>query len=261
MSRLIDRLNKANRTSSAPLGFRTARAGAAAPKLLLVASIRLGNTGKPGDYLKGADAVLLHPAGSRLSAKTVDTAISSLGDIPVGILLDDVSAADTAPLMKSGCDFVVFTANSPVQAMPQDEAIGKILRIEPSLEDSLIRVINSLPVDAILTTELYKPGNIMDWHHLISLRRLDLMLTKPLLIEVPAEIAASELQAIWEADVKGLVIEADASRPDIFQKISHDISQLPPRAARKPGKAEVLLPSTGGFQETGTPDEEEEEYE
>ena len=261
MSRLIDKLNKASRTSSAPLGFRSARAGAAEPKILLVAGIRLGKTVESGDYLKGADAALLHPAGSRLSAKTVETAIRSLGDIPGGLLLDDVSAADTAPLMKAGCDFVVFTANSPVQAMPQDKAIGKILRIEPSLEDSLIRVINSLPVDAVLTTELYQPGNEMDWHHLMSLQRLGLMLTKPLLATVSPGIAAGELQALRDAGTKGLVIEADAGQPDTLPKISRDISQLPPPTARKSGKAEALLPPAGGFQETITPDEEEEEYE
>jgi hypothetical protein len=261
MSRFIDKLNKANRTSSAPIGFRTAQTGGGQPKILLVASVSLENAGDPGDYLKGADAVLLHAAGSRLSAKAVEAAIGSLGNLPGGILLDNAGTGNTAPLMKTGCDFVVFTADSLVRAIPPDEAIGKILRIEPSLEDSLIRVINSLPVDAVFTTKLYQTGNTMDWHHLMSLQRLGIMLTKPLLATVPPDIAAGELQAIREADVKGLIIEADASRPDTLPKISHAISQLPPPTARKPGKVEALLPSTGGFQETITPDEEEEEYE
>ena len=261
MSRFIDKLNQANRTASTPMGFRTARPGSGQLKMLLVASVRLEKTGEPGNHFKGADAVLLHSAGSRLSAKTVEPVISSLGDIPGGILLENVGAGSTGPLLKTGCDFVVFTATSPIQAMPPDETIGKILRIDPSLEDSLIRVINSLPVDAVLTTELYKPGDTMDWRHLMSLQRLGLMLNKPLLVPVLASIAVSELQAIWEADVKGLVIEADASQPDTIQKISRAISQLPPRTVRKTGKTEALLPPTGGFQETITPDEEEEEYE
>jgi hypothetical protein len=261
MSRLMDKLNQANRAASPPMGFRTARAGAGEPKILLVASVKLENPGQIDNYVSGADAVLLHAAGSRLSAKAIERAIGSLGGIPGGIRLDNVSAGATASLMKTGCDFVVFSTTSPVQAIPWDENIGKILRIEPSLEDSLIRVINNLPVDAVLTTELYKPGAAMDWHHLMTIQRLGLLLTKPRLYPVPPDIAAMELQAFRDAGVKGLVIEADRSRPDTFREINRTISQLPPPALRKPTKAEALLPPTSGFQETITPDEEEEEYE
>jgi hypothetical protein len=261
MSRLIDKLNKTNRDASPPMGFRTARAGAGEPKILLVASVRLVNTELSTNYPEGADAILLHSASSRLSAKTIKPAIGSLGGIPVGILLDDVRASDTAPLLKTGCDFLVFTTTSPVRAIPQDEDIGKILRIEPSLEDNMVRVINSLPVDAALIAEFYKPGAAMDWRHLMSIQRLGLLLTKPLLAMASPDIAAGELRTLRDAGVKGLVIEADPSRPDIFQEISRVISQLPPRAVKKPSKAEALLPPTGGFQETITPDEEEKEYE
>lgn len=261
MSNLIDKLNKINLAAGQPMGFRTARAGGEEPKILLVAGVTLGKTGQPADYLEGADAVLLHSAGSRLSAKAVGPAINSLGDLPGGILLENIGAVNTASLMKTGCDFVVFTTASPIKGIPQDDTIGKVLRVEPALEDSLIRVINSLPVDAVLTTELYKAGGALDWYHLMGIQRLGMLLNKPLLVTVPPDIDSSEIQAIRDTGVKGLLIDADPGRPDALKAISRAISQLPARPQRKSGQAEALLPPTGGIQETITPDEEEKEYE
>lgn len=260
MSRLIDKLTKAARTTAQPMGFRTARAGREEPKMLLIAKVKLDHSVQTGEYLGGADAVWLCSGKARLSARAIQPVLASLPDIPWGISPEDTGTGNTKDLLKAGCDFLVFTDNSPLEAMPAgDEDTGKILQLEPSREDSLIRAINNLPVDAVLANGDYPAHTPLAWRDLMSLQRLGLLLAKPLLVQVSPEISPGELKAIWEADVDSVVIPADPGRPDLFKEISKAISELPPRTVSKHGKSEALLPYTGNTRPTVTPDEEEEE--
>lgn len=263
MSRLIDKLTKtATRNVSHPMGFRTARTDREQPKMLLIARIKPDNAGKITDYVAGVDGVWLHSAKTHLTAKAIQTVVESISDIPCGITPEDTATVNTRALKKAGCDFLVFTDTSPIDAMPEEEDdIGTVLEVKPSLEDSLIRVINNLPVDAVLTDTVKKASIALTWHDLMSLQRLALLLTKPLLVQVSPDISSSELKAIQEADVDGIVIEADPGQPDYFKAMRKTISELPPRTTKKHGKSEALLPFSGSPQPTATPEEDEEDYE
>ena len=262
MSRLIDNLTKATQAASQPMGFRTARAGREEPKILVTASVKLDTTSQTGDYVAGADAVWLRSAKANLSAKVIQPVIESIPAIPCGVNLEGTGTGNAKALIKAGCDFLVFADTSPIEAVPaEDENIGKIMQVEPSLEDSMIRVINNLPVDAVLASDNYKANTPLAWHDLMSLQRLGLLLTKPLLVPISPGVSSSELRAIWEADVDGVVIEADPSQSDFFKGIRRTISELPPRTAKKHSKSEALLPHNGSTQPAATPDEEEEDYE
>jgi hypothetical protein len=244
------------------MGFHTARADREQPKMLLIARVKPDNAGKIADYVAEVDGVWLHSAKTHLTAKAIQTVVESIPDIPCGISLEDAAAGNTRALKKAGCDFLVFTDTSPVDTMPEEEDdIGTVLEVKPTLEDSMIRVINNLPVDAVLVTAGNKASATLTWHDLMSLQRLGLLLTKPLLVQVSPGISSSELRAIQEADVDGIVIEADPAKPDYFKGMRKTISELPPRTTKKHGKSEALLPFTGSPQPTAVPDEEEEEYE
>ncbi len=260
MSRLIDKLTRATHATSQPMGFRTARADQEKPKMLLIASVKLSAASQISDYIAGADAVWLRSGKASLSAKAIQTAVESISDIPCGVSLEDNGNAKD--LIKAGCDFLVFTGKSPIESIPADDQdTGKILQVEQPQEDSMIRVINNLPVDAVLAGESYKPNGPLEWLDLMSLQRLELLLTKPLLVPVASGVSTSELKAIWEADVDGVVIEAEPGNPDLFKQIRQTISELPPRTAKKHGKSEALLPYSGNAKAAVTPDEEEEDYE
>ena len=262
MSRLVDKLTKTTRNASQPMGFRTAHADQEHPKMLVIASVKMDNTGQIADYVTGADAVWLRSAKAGLIAKAIQPVTESISDIPCGISLEDVGTGDNKALKKAGCDFLVLTDTSPVDAMPEEEDdIGTVLEVKPSLEDSLIRVINNLPVDAVLTDVVKKANAPLAWQDLMSLQRLGLLLAKPLLVKVSPGISSSELRAIRRADVDGIVVEADPAKPDYFNELRKTISGLPPRTAKKHGKSEALLPLSGSSPSTTAPDEEEEEYE
>ena len=79
------------------------------------------------------------------------------------------------------------------------------------------------------------------------------LLTKPLLAFVPSNVTASELQAVWEAGVSGVVVKVGRDRGGL-KELSRAVSKLTFPPQRKRGKVEVALPYTGG-----EADREEEE--
>ena len=261
MSRLIDELNKIAKVAPPPMGFRTAHPAPSKLRMLLIASLaQTGNTGRLTASVAGADAVLLRLTKSHLAAKTLPKTVGSLPDLPWGCFLEDTGADKTETLVKAGCDFVVFPAASRFSDTPRDEKVGKILQVDSSLGEGLLRGINDLPVDAVLATDTYEAGGSMAWHHLMLLKNMTNLLAKPLLVPVPLNVTDSELKALWEAGVDGVIVEVGTGKPGGLKELRRAIDELPPRSSKKRGKAEALLPYSGGVKEAEA-EEEEEEYE
>ena len=156
-------------------------------------------------------------------------------------------------MVEAGCDFVVFPAASASLEILQDKKLGKILEVEPSLEPGLLKAVDDLPADAVLVAGEQGKEHFITWHHLMLFRRCANLLTKPLLVSVPSDVTAGELQALWEAGVGGVVVEAAEKLTKLRQII--DKLTLPSPGKRR--KAEPLVPHIPG--ETGAVSEEEEE--
>jgi hypothetical protein len=157
-----------------------------------------------------------------------------------------------------GCDFVVFPAANTSLAIPQGDEVGKILQVEASLSEGLLRTIDELPVDAVLIAGEQAEGYFLTWHHLMLFRRFASVLTKPLLVSIPSGVTANELQALWDAGVDGVIVAVGAGQPAGGLKgLRQAIDKLVFPSSRKRGKAEALLPYIG--RETDVATEEEEE--
>ena len=263
MSRLIDEFHKATRTTAQPMGFRAARPTAAAARMPLVASLEIGANENPADCTGGASAVLLRPGKTRPTAKTIQTMVKNLPDIPWGVYLDDNGDKKAVSPEGEGCDFVVFSASGRISVTPQEEKIGRILQVESSMDDGLLRAINDLPMDAVLIADTFEGGGTLVWHQLMIFQHLARLILKPLIVPVPANISGEELNALWEAGVDGLVVEVDASSTGGLKELRQAIDKLPPRSQLKRDRMEALLPRTGGESSAVPPpdEEEEEEYE
>jgi len=243
------------------MGFRTVRTASSEPRILLIASLaQTGDADRLAGCVDGADAVLLRLAKSGPAAKTLQKTGASLPDLPWGGWLEDISAKKVEILVEAGCDFTVFPAASRILAAPQDDKVGKILQVEASLGEGLLRAINDLPVDAVLATDTSEADGSIAWHHLMLLQRLANLLVNPLLTMVSASVTAGELKALMEAGVGGMVVEADADKPGGLKELRRLINELPPRSLHKRRKAEALLPYAGSVKDT-EPEEDEEEYE
>jgi len=261
MSHIIEKLLKTDRAASQPMGFKAAHSAAAEQRLLIFAGLSSPDIEELPDYLDGADAVLLRPGESPLPTDTVKTLVASLDDIPVGIHMDGLDTAELKPLLKAGCDFVVFPATCPVSAIPEDDDTGSIIQVESSLDDGLLRAINDLPTDAAIITDSFEDVGTLVWHQLMIVRHVTALMKKPVIIPVSLKATESELKSLWEAGVGGVIVEVDVKKRDGIKKLRGIIEKLPARSAPKKGKAEALLPYPGGARETKPEEEEEEEYE
>jgi hypothetical protein len=261
VSRLIDELRKSGQAAAQPMGFRAARTAESAPRIALIASLVPGTIEAPADYVDGASAVLLRPVKSHPAVKTVENLVSALPDIPWGARLDDSGTRTAAALIEAGCDFLVFPSASLVSAAPDNDKTGTILEVESSLGDSLLRALNDLPLDAVLTADISQSGEPIAWNSIINIQRITNLLNKPLLVPISTRTTESELKFLWEAGVDGVVVAVDTEKPGELKELRRLIDKLPPRSARRHGKAEALLPRIGGEAKEAPPDEEEEEDE
>jgi len=238
------------------MGFRTARSAAPLSKILLIASLEAKAIESQADRLDGVHAALIRFSGAALTAKLTQTITSSLPDIPWGFYLEDDVGKKMETLAKAGADFVVFPAASPVSITPGDDKTGRVLQVESSMDDGLLRAVNNMPVDAVLVADAYEDGGSLVWHELMIYQHLSNIINKPLIVPVPVSLAEVELKALWEAGVDGVLIEPADAGADGLKTLRKAIDNLPPRSARKRGKAEALLPRLPG---EAPPDEEEDE--
>ncbi len=260
MSRLIDEFRKSTQTVVQPMGFRTARTAETVSRMPLIAGLEIGAK-ISADLLSGASAALLMPGKTRPTAKALGTMAAGLPNIPWGIYLDDDKS--TLDAAGEGCDFVVFTASGRISAAPGDEKIGRILQVESSMDDGLLRAVSDLPVDAALVSDTIDGNGALIWHQLMIIQHLARLINKPMIVSVPVNIGEEELKALWEAGVDGLLVEVDASSAGGLKALRKAIDNLPPRSQLKRDKMEPLLPRTGGESRPAPPpdEEEEEEYE
>lgn len=211
------------------MGFRAAGAKPR-PRMLLVAH---------GAKTTGADALLLSiPKTGAPKAKSA---------VPWGGWLKEVTGPIVKKLGEGGADFIIFPADSVSKAVLEEEKLGKVVEVEPALEAGLLKAIDGLPVDAVL---IKGEKAALTWQDLMLLRRTATILTKPLLVTVSPDITSSELQALCEAGVSGVVAGANVD------KLRKAIDKLPsPKAVKS--RAEPLVPQVGGGVPTVSEEEEE----
>jgi hypothetical protein len=258
MSRFIDKLNQVSRVKSQSMGFKRAQPASEKPKILLIASLPEASAGGSADYMSGADAGLLPILKLRSGAKTLREMSQAVPDIPWGGWLRNIEKGEIKQMVKAGCDFVVFPAANTPLALLQNDEIGKILEIESSLSEGLLRTANELPIDAVLIAAEQGGKCFLTWHHLMLFQRFADLLTKHLLVSMPSNVTAKELQALWEAGVNGVVIEVNIGQPaDRLKKLRQIIDKPAFPSQRKWRKAEALLPHIGGEASIVTEEERE----
>ncbi|MFC1932184.1 hypothetical protein ACFLXU_00940 [Chloroflexota bacterium] len=260
MSRFVDKLNRLSRAEPQPMGFKAIQPTSPRPRIQLVASLAQESADPLADYVAGADAGLLRISKLSSGAKTLQKMSQALSDIPWGGWLPDSGLGEIKQILKANCDFVVFPATDTPLTILQNDEVGKILEVEASLSEGLLRATNELPVDAVLIASEQREGYFLTWQHLMLFRRFADLLTKPLLASVPLTVTASELQALWEAGVSGVVVEVRVEQPKgRLNKLRQVIDKLAFPSPRKHEKAEPLLPRVGREPGTVATEEEEEE--
>ena len=262
MSKFIDKLTRLSRAEPQPIGFRTKQPTAPSPKIQLLACLAQEDVKDMADYVAGADAVLLCISKPGTGVKSLPKISRAFASIPWGVRLQDSNRKAIEPLLKAGCDFIVFPAASTPLAVLQNEEVGKILQVPASLNEGLLRAANELPVNAVLISDEEKGPDFLTWQHLMLFKRFANLLSRPALVPVPSNVTTDELKALWEAGVTGVVMEVTAGQsPERFKELRQAIDKLTFPSPHRREKIEPLLPRASRETNVVTTEEDEDEEE
>jgi len=254
MSKFADKLQSLSKSSTTPIGFHPAVSELKSPAMLLIGGLS-GAQVKEAKIVAdvNADAGLI--LGEGASAKVVKQMVEAVGDVPLGVFVKSMSEEKINELTSVGCDFVVFDVKIPA-AILHKEGVGKFLMIEPSLDQGLVRAINSLEVDGVLISS--RGGDsFVAVENLLVCRRFVELLEKPVIMALPSLVAKAELTSLWQAGVDGIVAPSTQS-VEALAELKKMIGDLPRGARGRRTKAGVILPHYGGDM-AGEEDEEQED--
>lgn len=241
MSQFIEELRKADKVSAKPMGFKTSRRETSGPRPRLIARKVINDKDLP-ELKNIADAVLLVPEKSVPPVKTIKSITDALPKIPWGIYFVESEKSKISALIKTGCDFFIFPATSAVVGTQPDDDTGKIIEIEASLDDGLIRAVSSLPVDAALVTDSMDTQGPLTWHRLMIFRHITGMMSVPVLIQVSASVAEDDIKALWNAGADGMIIDVEGEKPESLTALRAMLDKLPPRTSPGREQGDALLP-------------------
>ena len=259
MSKFIDRLNQLSQAEPPPMGFGRAHTAPPKAKMLLIASLAKASADKLPEYAVGADAGLLHISNASSGTKAIGEICQAMPDIPWGGWVKDSGLSEAKPLSEAGSDFLVFPAAGLTLSAVQGDEAGKIIELEPSLSDGMLRAVNELPADAVLIASDRDKGHSLTWYDLMMCQHFASLITKPLLVTVLPTASSDELKALWEAGISGVVIEIDtgqtANRLEGLRQVIDELSFPPRRQHKKP----AVIPHIAGAVDSPPADVEDDE--
>lgn len=273
MSKLIEKIKQNSRVVAQPIGFGREAVAPVKPRILLLAAINRPGEASPPELAAGADAALVSLSGSRSDAKTFKKYADSEAGIPWGGWQAGDKPLGGKQIAALGCDFIVFPADSPLGDMAVEQeadtkagkksaGAGKLLVLDETVDSSLLRTVADLPVDAVVVAGKDDFGPALTWRRLMVCRNYAGIISKPLLVTVPVKITAAELQALWEAGVSGVIVDAAAAKAAGVQGIREMIDNTDFPTQKKRDRVKAILPHFGigvNAKKEEEPDEDEED--
>jgi hypothetical protein len=253
MSKFAEKLQRIYRGSAPALGFRKSDEAESTPILIVAGLTKTGTAEANALVTAGVDAGIV--SAKSLSAKGFGELVKALGDVPLGLYLESTEKEAIAKSIDLGCDFVVFGLKTPLEAVNR-EGLGRVLKLEPSLEPGLIRAINGLPleIDGVLITG-DEPSVTIE--RLLIYERFTELLNKPVLVTLSSAVSPDELAGLFEAGVNGIILPEMLSA-EVFANLKKSAAGLS-RTAKRKSKAAAILPRVSGELETEVEEEEEDE--
>jgi hypothetical protein len=259
MSRIADKIRRATRIESSPIGFAAVATARKQPSLLLGVQLPFEQREKVEESLsQGADTVILGPITAKAPADTFDAWAKSSEKAALGIWLGDASDEDIAKAKDAGIDYAVISLNSSAITTLHDE-LGYMLIAQEDLPDSTLRMLEGSPVEAIIVDTGRGPSTLRKQ---LELKRLASFSRLPLFLRIEAEPSPKALEAYREVGVVALLF--DGSQKDALSLLSSlrkTVDALPPRKRGRDDGFEARLPAVDRSRPVQPEQEEEEEEE
>ena len=255
MSVLVDRLKQITQGVPQPMGFRLGAKAPSRPKVQLVCLVSPENGKDTTETVGTADVIVFRGANGLPSEDILKPYVEA--KIPFGIELSGGAVPDVESLAKGGADFVVFTADMPVGKMLESD-VGKIIRVDPSFSDGMLRAVNALAVDGVLLW--HRPaGAALTWEDLLVYQRMGGFISRPLLLPAPGQITPKELQSLTGAGVAAVVFDTDGHSTTGLRELRKMIDELKPPAPVRKGMGSALAPRVTPEPEQHEDQDEEED--
>jgi len=238
MSKFVDKLKLASQVVAQQMGFRRGQPVSAKPGILLVASLAQASVSNLADLVGGADAGLLEISELERDIKALRGCTEAVPAIPWGVWLRGGKWPGSQKIKALGGDFVLFPAASTPLGVLEGTGVGKIVEVEATLSEGILRTIGELPVDGVCLAVEYKDSPSLTLKQLMLFQRVSGLVAKPLLVPVPAKVTAGELRALWEAGVGGVIVAAGVG----LRKLRGVIDKLSFPSRRRRGKLKARLP-------------------
>ena len=253
MGKLIDKLERMGKTEGPRLGF-SASASSKPASMALVGVLPDVNQELAAAAVEGgADCLLVRRAGGKKSKASLAQALGVAESIPCGGEVAGSEGEDGA-----GWDFAVLEAADPLGPLLEAEDVDKALRLEADPPDSLLRALETLPIDAAILPE---PAASLTLQALVPYYRVARATSKPILAYLPAA-GEPPLSALRDAGIAGVLVGVEnAAQAKALAQVRKAIDELPPKKA-KAGRVRAT-PSLGltAMPQPAEPHVEEEDEE
>ncbi len=224
MSKLSDAIRRTLRSESTPMGFGAARAQ---PKASMLVAVLAG----AGQEAAGADLVVLDGRGGAPSAADVQKAADGA---VAGAWARGIDRGALAELHKGGLDFLIFEPESTPAAALLEDDVGYVMALPPSPEESFLRSLGPLNLDAFYLEEVPSPLTVAGQ---LELTRIGVFGGRPVIARVRPDADKSDLECLRAAGVAVLLLDG----PSGVERLKATVMSLPPRRVRKDERPSVAV--------------------
>ena len=254
MSKYGDKVRRTQRPQVVPIGFRAVRPARNLALLLTVFLKDADASAAAKAAETGADALLVRT--KKVDVDTLKALVEAAGEMPCGVWPEKLEREMVDDLKAAGVDFAVFESEGTPACALLDHKLGYVLQLAAPKDDTSLRVIDSLPLDALFLPEWKGPLTVEGQ---LELRRTVGLARKLLVLPVPLSIEAGELECLRDSGVASLLLDGGEKDVwDVLPSIRKMIEELPsPR--RKEPTLEAILPRARAAAEEEEDDEEEDD--
>lgn len=211
------------------MGFGAARAERL-PGMALVGLVSSNHARGIGVAADAAtDAVIISGVDG---AEAVKKLAEPLSPRPWGARVDSLSEGEARAHEDSGSDLLVFNLDGTAASALASEEIARVLCVEAGMDETQLRAIASLPVDAFLVP---MTGASTSWtlRDLATVGAISRRVDKYILVEVSQAPGKKDLEALRDIGVNALVLDVGVAGADKLKELRTALMEMPrPRSNR-----------------------------
>lgn len=239
MSKFLDVLERIRDGESAPLGFAAARAQKL-PGIALVGLVSKGHAKSIKVATDVAvDAVFVAGSAGPDALKKLTQSVKA----PWGAQVTSLAEEDAQAYQDSGCDLLVFNLDGTAASALASENIARILCVDTGIEETELRTIASLPVDAFLIS-MKSVSGAWTLRDLATLGFISRRVDKYILVEVSEAPGNKDLETLRDVGVSALVMDVGSAGAEGLGALKTALLEMPRPTSRSRQRSRAILPGS-----------------